>query len=173
MILFKIIHKDFVSGWADYQKTGSFRNGARWNSPGTPVMYLSSNIQNAMLEIANYSISPRMANKLFRMAVFEFASLRLYEMSPEDLPVTWNADEHGTDTQEIGDKLLSSDSYDGFMAPSAAINNDIVSHPLNDVRKSAYGNVIVNIEKYGQDKAELIDSYSPIFSQRMFSGTEQ
>ncbi|BFM18773.1 hypothetical protein R50073_49560 (plasmid) [Maricurvus nonylphenolicus] len=173
MILFKIIHKDFVSGWADYQKTGSFRNGARWNSPGTPVMYLSSNIQNAMLEIANYSISPRMANKLFRMAVFEFASLRLYEMSPEDLPVTWNADEHGTDTQEIGDKLLSSDSYDGFMAPSAAINNDIVRHPLNDVRRSAYGNVIVNIEKYGQDKAELIDSYSPIFSQRMFSGTEQ
>jgi hypothetical protein len=133
-------------------------------------MYLSSNIQNAMLEIANYSISPRMANKLFRMAVFEFASLRLYEMSPEDLPVTWNADEHGTDTQEIGDKLLSSDSYDGFMAPSAAINNDIVRHPLNDVRRSAYGNVIVNIEKYGQDKAELIDSYSPIFSQRMFSG---
>lgn len=170
MILFKIIHRDFVSEWADYQKTGSFRNGARWNSPGTPVMYLSSNIQNAMLEIANYSISPRMANRLFRMTVFEFASLRLYEMSPEDLPVTWNADEHGPDTQEVGDKLLSSDHYDGFLAPSAAINNDIVRHSLKDVRRSAYGNVIVNIEKYEQDKAELIDSYSPIFSQPMFAG---
>ena len=171
MILFKIIHKDVVDGWAEYQKTGSFRNGARWNSPGTPVLYLSSNIQNAMLEIANYSISPRMANKLFRIAVFEFASLRLYEMTPEDLPQTWRDEDHCSDTQALGDKLLNLDVYDGFVAPSVAINEEIVRHPLNDVRRCSYGNVIVNIEKYGQDRAELIDSYSPIFSQRMFAGT--
>ena len=169
MILFKVIHKDYVNGWNEYQKTSSFKNGARWNSPGTPVLYLSSNIQNAMLETANYAPNPHMVNKLYRMAVFEFSALRLYEMTPSDLPNNWNRDGHEFETQDVGDRLLLSDEYDGFLAPSVAINNDIVTHSFNEVRRSAYGNVVVNILKYGLGKARLIDSYEPVYSQRMFS----
>lgn len=160
-----------MKSWAEYQKTSSFRNGARWNSPGTPAMYLSLNIQNAMLEIANYSISPKIANELYRIAVFEFSSLRLYEMRPEELPDNWNRDTHGVDTQELGSGFLKNEKYDGFRAPSVGINDDIVRHSLNEVRSSAYANVIVNIEKYGQERAKLIDNYSPVFSQKMFTGT--
>jgi len=160
---------DCVKTWAEYHKTGSFLNGARWNSSGTPAMYLSLNIQNAMLEVANYSVSPKMANKLYRIVVFEFSSLRLYEVAPEELPVNWNSDTHGSETQIIGDKLLISEEYDGFIAPSAGINNEIVEHSLNEVRRAAYANVIVNIEKYGHGRVVLIDDYSPIFSQRMFA----
>lgn len=170
MILFKTIHRDYVESWAKYQKTSSFLNGARWNSPGIPAMYLSLNIQNAMLEIANYSISPKIANELYRIAVFEFSSLRLYEMTPKELPVTWNKDTHGADTQMLGNRFLTDDEYDGFRAPSVGINNDIVRHSLNEVRSSAYANVIVNIEKYGHGRAKLIDDYSPVFSQKMFTG---
>ena len=171
MILFKVINKDFITTWTDYQKTHSYRKGARWNSPGTPAMYLSSNIQNAMLEIANYSISPKMANKLYRLVVFEFSSLRLHELAPKELPDNWNRGTHGIETQGLGDRLLTSDEYDGFRAPSVGINGEVVQHPLNEVRQTAYANVIVNIEKYGHDKVKLVDSYSPIFSRQMFTGT--
>ena len=63
MILFKTIHKDYVSTWQDYQKTSSYRVGARWSSAEVPVMYASSNAQNSMLEIANYMPKPSLVNK--------------------------------------------------------------------------------------------------------------
>ena len=168
MILFRIIHKNFIESWSDYTKSRSFRHGARWNSASVPVMYFSVTAQNAMLEIANYAPSPRMANKLFRMVAFEFSSLRLYRIVPEELPAEWNADEFGAATQALGDKLLGDEGFDGLLAPSTAINEAIVTHPRDEVRQSAYANVIVNLEKVGMSTVTVLDSYRPIFSQRMF-----
>ena len=169
MILFKIGHKDYVHGWQDYRKTASYRNGARWNSREVPVMYLSSNIQNAMLELANYSVSPKMANKLFRIAVFEFEDLRVSNMEPGDLPRDWDSETHIKETQGAGDKLLRRKNFDGFFAPSVAINNSVVMHPELAVRGCAYANVVVNIEQFGIGKVTLKDVYSPVFSPKMFS----
>jgi hypothetical protein len=39
---------------------GSYRDGARWNSPGYPVLYFALSASTALLEMANYIPSPRL-----------------------------------------------------------------------------------------------------------------
>jgi len=169
LILFKAVHEDYVEGWKDYEKTASFRNGARWNLAKTPVMYLSTNVQNAMLELANYSISVEAANTLYDIVVFDFPSLRLYEVKPEDLPANWNRVPFDHETQEQGDLFLTNHNYDGFVVPSVALCENIVKNPINEIRSSAYANVVINLEKVGLDKVEVLGRYKPVFSNRMFN----
>ncbi len=57
---------------------GSYQHGARWNLPGTPVLYFSLSPVVAMLEMANYTSSPRMVPASYRMGVYEI---------PDDAPI--------------------------------------------------------------------------------------
>jgi RES domain-containing protein len=168
MILFKTIHKDYVSTWSDYTKTSSFRQGARWNNANIPVMYTSSNAQNAMLEIANYVPSPKMVNQLYRMAVFEFPELRLHTIEPVELPTRWHGESHEQAAKDLGEKYLLDTRCDGIKVPSATINRDVATHSVNTIRSSVYANVIVNLERIGLDRIKLIDSFSPIYPHSMF-----
>ena len=169
LILFKTIHANYVKTWKEYQKTGSYRKGARWNSAGTPVMYLSSNPQNAVLELANYATTPKEANKLHRLVVFDFPALKLNAVRPEELPGSWNVPGHEKTTQLAGDNWLGMQEYNGFIVPSVAINEDISTHPINEIREAAWANVIVDIASIDLDKVTLIEEYSPVFSGRMFA----
>lgn len=168
MIVFKIIHKDYVETWRDYKKTSSFRVGARWNSAGVAAMYTTSNVQNAMLEVANYMPTPAQVNDLFRLAAFELPSLQLYQISPQELPGNWYELTKPNATRELGDKYLKHSDYDGLIVPSVTINKDIAMHPLNAVRASVYSNVILNPERIGVGNIKLIDCFTPIYSQSMF-----
>lgn len=171
MILFKAIQKNYVGKWSDFQKTSSFRNGARWNSPGVAAMYTSVNPQNAMLEIANYLGTPKLANATYVMCVFEFTSLRLYHLVPDELPADWHSVFKPDAAKKLGDSYLNNPNYDGIVVPSVTINQSIAMHPLNEVRAAAYGNVVVNIETIGVDKIRLVDTFSPIYSSNMFAGS--
>jgi RES domain-containing protein len=170
MILFKVIKKPFVATWNDYEKTSSFTDGFRWNAPRTPIMYLSSNVQNAMLEIANYMPNPKMVNKLYEVAVFEFPELRLHSIEPTELTPTWNTTGHNIETQDLGMKYLSNDKdWDGIKIPSATINEDIATNTINTIRESVYANVAVNLLTIGVDRISLLKAYSPVYSNRMFA----
>ena len=168
MILFKAIQKAHVSTWKNYQKTSSYRKGARWNSAGVPVMYTSSNAQNAMLEIANYMPNPKTVNAVYDIAAFEFPELRLHSIEPNELPLEWHETRHADGLKSLGDKYLTEPQYDGIVVPSATINRDIATHPINALRQSVYANVLVNLLTVGISRIKLIDSFSPIYSANMF-----
>ncbi|MAA94907.1 MAG: hypothetical protein CML22_06970 [Rheinheimera sp.] len=168
MILFKAIHSNYVSTWDKYKETTSFKNGARWNSPGVPAMYTSTNPQNAMLEIANYINSPAMVNKLYRIAVFEFPSLRLHKIDLPELPSNWYDISKPAKVKLVGDSYLKNAKYDGIQVPSITINRDIATHPINAIREAVYANVVVNLDTIGVGNIKLIDSYSPVYSSNMF-----
>ncbi|WP_445766791.1 RES family NAD+ phosphorylase [Rheinheimera sp.] len=169
MILFKAIHKNYVNSWKDYQKTSSFRTGARWNSAGIAAMYTSVNPQNAMLEIANYLASPKLVNAMYVLSVFEFPSLRLHNLVPNELPPGWHSVTKPIQAKLLGDKYLNDPNYDGIVVPSVTINQTVATHPVNDIRAAAYGNVVVNLETIGVNKITLVDSFSPIYSSSMFA----
>lgn len=169
MILFKTIKANYVDKWKDYEKTSSFKSGARWNLPNTPAMYLSSNAQNAMLEIANYMTSPKEVNKFFRLAVFEFPELKLHTVEPHELPTNWHAVTHQRDAKVIGDNYLNSKAFEGIVVPSATINHVVATHSINSLRRSVYANVVVNLERIGMHRIRLIDSFVPIYSNAMFN----
>lgn len=169
MILFKAVQTKYLSSWADYTKTSSFRNGARWNKPNVPALYTSANVQNAMLEIANYSLTPSMANSLYTMAVFEFPELRLKTIEPAELPAKWSHRDHKLSVKNAGNKYLTSKDWEGIVVPSVTIHHAIATHPINAIRQSVYANVIVNLEQIGIDNIKLIDTFSPIYSEAMFA----
>lgn len=169
MILFKAIQKAHVSSWDDYQKTSSYRDGARWNSAGMPVMYTSSNAQNAMLEIANYMPNPKTVNAVYDIVVFEFPELRLHYIEPSELPKEWHEEGHADVLKTIGDSYLSHKDFDGIVVPSATINRDIATHPINAVRRSVYANTVVNLETIGLDRIAVTGNFSPVYSSKMFT----
>jgi RES domain-containing protein len=171
LILFKTANANYIGGFKDYHKTRSFKEGARWNSAGTPVLYFSSNVQNAMLELANYQPDPVIANHINVMGVFETPALRLYMMTPEELPQGWSDAAAPLAAQELGDKYLNDDRYDGFVVPSCTMNVDLAQSPLNEVRASIYANVVLNAESDAVSRIQLTETFSPIYSARMFNPT--
>ncbi|OEE38330.1 hypothetical protein A1QO_02825 [Vibrio genomosp. F10 str. ZF-129] len=169
MILFRALHKRYVSQWNEYDKGSSFKDGARWNQANTPVMYFSSNVQNAMLELANYATTPTIANGLFVIGAFECTALRLKELDPKMLPNGWEQYPFHIATQDYGSTILHDDDYDGLVVPSCAINTTLASSPHNEVRRSLYANVILNPEKPAFKTMKLMDTFEPIYSNRMFN----
>ncbi|MEG3764955.1 RES family NAD+ phosphorylase [Alteromonas sp. 14N.309.X.WAT.G.H12] len=168
MILFRTIHKDYFSTWFDYRNSKSFKHGARWNLPNIPATYTSSNAQNAMLECANYTPSPKAANRLYRLCVFEVPELRLKNIEPTDLPDKWFQKSSQTQTQELGSKYLLNPDYEGIVVPSVTINHGIATHPINAIRHSVWANVVINLDTIGIDRIKLIEVCEPLFSTRMF-----
>jgi len=169
MIAFKTIKTEFTDTWADYRKTASFRSGGRWNHPQYPVLYLSTNPQNAMVEIANYTSSPKMANRYYQLVAFDIKSPRLKTLEPKLLPDNWFAREHRPATMDIGSKILDDPNYDGFLVPSANINHVVATHAVNEIRTTSYANMVINIETLGVDNIKMYSTFSPIFSSGMFS----
>ncbi|MCG9579814.1 RES family NAD+ phosphorylase [Vibrio tubiashii] len=169
MILFRALHKKYVDSWNDYEKGSSFKEGARWNLAGTPTMYFSANVQNAMLELTNYAPTPKMANGLFVMGVFECPSLRLKEVQPENLPTGWEQYPFHKDTQQYGSDVLLNNDYDGLIVPSCAINTELAASLHNEVRRSLYANIVLNPEKETVKKMTMVDTYTPVYSNRMFT----
>lgn len=169
MILFRVIGKNYVNEWNHWDKTGSYRKGARWNSAGTPVMYFSSNPQNAMLETSNYFATPRLANAATVMCVFECTALSLHSIEPSELPSNWDAAIAPGETRKLGDEHLHNDRYDGIIVPSVGIHGAIASHELNEIRESSYANVVLNPTRSRVAELRLIETLTPVFSQRMFA----
>jgi len=169
MILFKSMRSKYVSDWANYKLTSSYIDGARWNSANTPVLYFSSNVQNAMLETSNYQPNPAKANKFYSMAVFDCKELRLHTIDADNLPNEWNRTTHLADLQQLGDSFLLNNKYDGIIVPSATINPEIATHPINSIRLASYANVIINPKTVGLNNIKLIEAYQPLYSSKMFA----
>lgn len=169
MILFKAIHHQYLNKWQDYSKTSSYRHGARWNHATIPAMYTSQNVQNAMLEIANYTLSPAMANSLYKIAIFEFPELRLQHIEPAQLPKLWSDTEHKVSVKDLGSKWLTDPDYQGIVVPTASIHPAIATHPINAVRASVYANTVVNVARVGVQQIKLLDAISPIYANSMFN----
>ncbi|WP_141193250.1 MULTISPECIES: RES family NAD+ phosphorylase [unclassified Vibrio] len=174
MILFKTMRADLTdpSKLLDYEKTSSFKYGARWNSQGTGALYFSSNVQNAMLELANYVDSPKMANVSSVVAVYELSdSVALHEIIPNQLNDDWNTYPYPAQLQLFGDSLLKNPYIDGIIAPSISINDDIARSKFNAIRRSCYANIILDPTSSVMNTIRLIDTVKPIYSDRMFGLT--
>ena len=69
MRLFRICHARYLE---DLRGLGaSYRDGARWNEPGLPIIYFAETPSVAMLEMAHYLPSPRLVPLGYRLGVYE------------------------------------------------------------------------------------------------------
>jgi RES domain-containing protein len=97
---------------------GARLNGGRWNSPGNAVVYISSSLSLATLEVLVHLEDPEVFGNLFSWASLEIPPELLETLKPETLPAGWNDDESSRISRAIGDAWLASVRSTALAVPS-------------------------------------------------------
>lgn len=137
----------------------SFEFGARWNMPRVPVLYFSTSVSVAMIEVANYVPSPHALPSSMILGVYELSEkVRIKQVEEKELPKDWRGFPHSENVQVFGTEILCGNRYDGMVVPSASI-------PVIDNTC-----VVINADRLDRDSIKLISIENQIYDQRMFSG---
>ncbi|MCG5516875.1 RES family NAD+ phosphorylase [Ectothiorhodospira sp. 9100] len=138
---------------------GSYKDGARWNLPGTPVLYFALSAPVAMLEMANYTVTPRMVPPSYRLGVYEIPDDTPIEyLAQEHWPEDWARFPHPESTQRLGDEWLREGTGLGLIVPSCA-----VSAGLGEI-------MVVNPRHELTKQIKLVEARRDIFNPRAFPG---
>ncbi|NJK58637.1 MAG: RES family NAD+ phosphorylase [Pleurocapsa sp. SU_5_0] len=120
MRLYRITKQKYLTSYSGQGK--SFQDGARWNSPGLPVLYFASSPAVALLEMANYLPSPRLIPKDYNLGIYDLPSnTKTKTLTIDDLPDDWADFPYPLSTQLIGSNWLNSNQELCLIVPSAAI----------------------------------------------------
>jgi len=157
MRLYRIAPTRFLQ---DSQGLGaSYRDGARWNQPGQPVLYFALSAATALLELANYLPSPRLIPPSYRLGIYEFPNTLRYHTLPDgELPDDWAAFPYPTSTQELGGDWLTRGKEVGLLVPSAA-----VPEGLEKI-------MVINPNHPDCSEVRLIKATANLFNKRTFLG---
>lgn len=97
---------------------GARLNGGRWNSPGLAVVYTSSSLSLATLEVLVHLEDPEAFARLFSWVSVEIPDDLVERVDPARLPASWLADETNASSQSVGDAWLRSMRTAAFAVPS-------------------------------------------------------
>lgn len=87
---------------------GARLNGGRWNSPGLAVVYTSSSLSLATLEVLVHLEDAETFARLFSWVPLEFPGDLIERLDPATLPDRWRDDETNSSSQSVGDAWLRS-----------------------------------------------------------------
>jgi RES domain-containing protein len=150
MIVYRIcntLYKDDISGY------GASVRGARWNAPGTSMLYTSEHISLCALEmLVNIILTEVKINfHLLQISVPENASLSL--VTAQKLKPNWRDDEGYTNF--IGNEFCKNKDSLLLKVPSAVISEEY--------------NYLINPTHPDFKKIKILNSKPFIFDQRLFS----
>ena len=96
---------------------GAYRVGGRWNSPGVRVVYTSSSLALAVLEVLAYrkALRPLSPRHLYTVTLDEKQVTRPRE---DELPDGWTAYPHQEGTQKLGDAWVAAGETLALAVPS-------------------------------------------------------
>ncbi len=103
---------------------GAALKGARWNSPGTEIIYTSWNRSLAMAEVAVHLTLATLPSEFMLVTIYipEDISIRILQV--KELPENWNAFPYNSSTQFIGDMLIRDNQYCILKVPSVVTKGD-------------------------------------------------
>ncbi len=87
---------------------GARLNGGRWNSPGLAVVYTSSSLSLATLEVLVHLEDPEAFARLFSWVPLEIPGDLIERIDPATLPDRWRDDQTNSSSQSVGDAWLRS-----------------------------------------------------------------
>ena len=103
---------------------GAKLHGGRWNSIGTRMVYTSSSLSLATLELLVHTEDLETIYGLYRVIPIEFENALVQEVEVKSLPHGWNAPETTADPQIIGDEWIGSRSSALLRVPSAVTTRE-------------------------------------------------
>ncbi len=133
MVVYRI-YKSALRGKA-FRGEGARLYGARWNFPGTAVVYTSQTLSLCILELLVHAGPASTKRKLgleYRTAIIPDA-LKILQLDSSDLPSKWRACPYPESTQEFGTRLLKENKLLAISIPSAVIpeERNFLINPLH------------------------------------------
>ena len=156
MRLYRICHVRYLE---DLRGLGtSYRDGARWNEPGIPIVYFAETPSVAMLEMAHYLPSPRLVPPGYRLGVYEVSDeVALERWHVHDLPEGWDRYPHPRSTRRMGTLWLMRKDAPLLAVPSAAVPGGLESI------------VLANPNVLDEGTVRLIAAEERIYNERAFA----
>ncbi len=109
---------------------GARLNGGRWNSMGTSMVYASSSLSLATLEMLVHVEDISVIYGRYVVIPITFDTSLVRQLGAGKLPVLWNAPQPISETQVLGDQWIAARSSAVLEVPSA-VTEDEVNYLLN------------------------------------------
>jgi RES domain-containing protein len=159
MILFQVTSNRYVQRWQDaLSGEGSFRGGGRWSSVGTRMVYTSSHLSLATLEVLVHCNRQSFLDS--RLAIrFDLDDRFIQRL--EHLPDDWNSIPESITTQRLGDGWVAANLAAGLIVPSATLPEGDQEDEYNVLLNPSYPNflsLLKNVRVKGFDFDERISS---------------
>ncbi|HZV70894.1 MAG TPA: RES family NAD+ phosphorylase [Saprospiraceae bacterium] len=147
MIVYRLsrsIHAGDLSG------KGAEKNGGRWNSKGTALIYTSETRSLCMAEIAVHTPLGKMPDD-YELYCIEFPDqIKIHELDLKILPADWNSIPHAHSTQKIGDAFTSDKKYLVMKVPSVIVMGEF-NYLINPYHKDMAVVKIKTVEPFNFD----------------------
>ncbi|MGP8270882.1 MAG: RES family NAD+ phosphorylase [Terracidiphilus sp.] len=111
---------------------GARRFGGRWNSPGVPMVYSSSSLALAAMELFVHLEPNQQPDDLVSIAALLPEGEPALRLEPDDLPPRWWTDDFAP-LRAIGDKWIGENKSLAIEVPSAALRMEwnVLVNPLH------------------------------------------
>ncbi|MDR7120109.1 RES family NAD+ phosphorylase [Rheinheimera soli] len=133
--LFRLTKTGFVSACFDGE--GARLYGGRWNSKGSPCVYLGTSRAICVLETLVH-LNNEQKLPLFSMLQLTVPEQLVSTLDPSDWPKDWAQDPAPSSTKEMGDSWLSGCSSLVLLVPSSVVSGEwnALFNPAHPTAKS-------------------------------------
>lgn len=128
MKIFRITKPTYAN---DLSGSGAKLYGGRWNREGVPMIYTSSHISLAILEVLANTFNRKVLKSLVLVTLqIPGKDVALLET---ELPQTWNTHPYDSSTIEVGTEFIDSQKSLAISVPSAIVpqERNILINPLH------------------------------------------
>ena len=129
---------------------GAALKGARWNSPGTEIIYTASNKSLAMAEVAVHFTLANLPKDYMMITIFIPDDTSIKVIREKDLPKDWNSFPYNSATRIFGDEFINDNEYCLLKIPSAVTKGDY-NILINTTHPEFKKIKIINIEPFPFD----------------------
>lgn len=128
---FRITRAKYAANAFDGEGARQF--GGRWNSPGTSMVYTSSSLSLATLELLVHLEDLDILRDLYVVIAVEFPESLVRTVNADTLPSGWNGTHIKASTQQIGDRWIGSSASAVLRVPSAVTPGEVnyLVHPAH------------------------------------------
>jgi RES domain-containing protein len=130
MKVFRICRERFAAD--AFSGEGARRFGGRWNSRGVPMVYCSSSLALAAIELFVHLEPNLQPDDLVSIAATLPAGEPVHQLTPDQLPHEWWADDFDP-LRKLGDTWISEKTSLAMQVPSAPLHSEwnVLLNPLH------------------------------------------
>ena len=121
MLVYRIANKQYLKDLSGY---GAKQFGGRWNSIGTPMLYASSSISLATLEILCHVPMQLMPSNYGIITIEIPDDISIKNLNIKELPINWNTYPAPIKLSKIGNDWIKQNSSLLLKVPSVIVENE-------------------------------------------------